>query len=168
MTDIIGGSPAASGESILTILRVLIDDVSGAKHTDSDLNKIIAVSAGLVKQEISLDVTYTIDYSSYTISPTPTDDAFINFVALKSAIILVRGELKDISSNSFRIQDGPSTIDTTMRNRSYKDYLDLLIDQYERDKITYAMNSSVGGYRAIITTPTTEDNLSWPDNIRQM
>ena len=145
--------------TMLIILRVLLDDVGETKYEDQDLNRILVVSASLVKQEISFDVTYTIDYSLLSISPDPVDEAFINFVALKAAIILVRAELKDISSNSFRIQDGPSTIDTTMRNKSYKDFLDSLLEQYDRDKISYAMNSSVGGYRAVITTPTTEERI---------
>lgn len=145
--------------TILTILRVLIDDVSGATYEDSDLNNIIVVAAGFVKQEISLDVVYTINYVSPSITPDPEDEAFINFVALKAAIILVRGELKDSSSNSFKVVDGPSTIDLSSRFKSMKDYLDTLLEQYDTDKINYTMNGSVGGYRAVITTPTTEEYL---------
>jgi hypothetical protein len=145
--------------TILLILRVIINDVSESSYDDLDLSRIICVAASLVKKDISLDVDYLINYNNYIITPDPTDENFINFVALKAAIILVRGELKDISSNSFKIVDGPSTIDTTTRNTSYKNYLDQLVDQYERDKISYAMNSSVGGYRAVITTPTTEDRI---------
>jgi hypothetical protein len=145
--------------TILTILRVLIDDVSGNTYEDADLKNIIAVAAGFVKQEISLDTVYTIDYSTPAITPDPTDESFINFTALKSAIILVRGEMKDGSSNSFRITDGPSTIDLSSRFKSMKDYLDTLLEQYDSDKINYTMNGSVGGYRAIITTPTTEEYL---------
>jgi hypothetical protein len=146
-------------DTILIILRVLINDVSETLYEDIDLNRIIIVAAGLVKQEISLDVTYTIDYTLLSISPDPTEEAFINFTALKAAIILLRGELKDISSNTFKIVDGPSTIDTTMRYSSSKNLLESLLEQYDLDKINYSMNNSIGGYRAVITTPTTEDRI---------
>lgn len=144
--------------NILIILRVLINDVAGDLYSDSDLNRIIAVAAGIVKQEISLGTTYIINYNTFTISPEEIDETFMNFTALKAAIILLRGELKSISTNSFRITDGPSTIDTTSRYSSSKGFLELLIEQYDLDKINYAINNSIGGYRAVITTPTTEED----------
>lgn len=146
-------------DTILLILRVLINDVSETLYEDSDLNRIIVVAAGLVKQEISLDIAYTINYSVPSISPDPTEEVFINFTALKAAIILLRGELKEIATNTFRITDGPSTIDTTMRYSSSKNLLENLMEQYDLDKINYSMNNSIGGYRAVITTPTTEDRI---------
>lgn len=144
---------------IIIILRVLINDVSEAIYEDIDLKRIIVVAAGLVKQEISLDISYTMNYSTFTILPDPTEEVFINFTALKAAIILLRGELKDIASNTFKITDGPSTIDTTSRYSSSKNLLEDLVEQYDLDKINYSMNNSIGGYRAVITTPTTEDRI---------
>jgi len=142
---------------ILIILRVLINDVLGNLYSDSDLNRIIVVAAGLVKQEISVNTVYTLDYNSFLISPEPIDEVFMNFTALKAAIILLRGELKDISTNSFKITDGPSTIDTTSRYSSSRGVLDDLLEQYALDKVSYSINNSIGGYRAIITTPTTQN-----------
>jgi len=144
---------------ILIILRVLINDVLGNLYSDSDLNRIIVVAAGLVKQEISVDTVYTLDYNSFLISPEPIDEVFMNFTALKAAIILLRGELKDISTNSFKITDGPSTIDTTSRYSSSRGVLDDLLEQYALDKVSYSINNSIGGYRAIITTPTTQNEI---------
>jgi len=144
---------------ILIILRVLINDVLGNLYSDSDLNRIIVVAAGLVKQEISVDIVYTLDYNSFLISPEPIDEVFMNFTALKAAIILLRGELKDISTNSFKITDGPSTIDTTSRYSSSRGVLDDLLEQYALDKVSYSINNSIGGYRAIITTPTTQNEI---------
>ena len=142
---------------ILIILRVLINDVLGNLYSDSDLNRIIVVAAGLVKQEISVNTVYTLDYNSFLISPEPIDEVFMNFTALKAAIILLRGELKNISTNSFKITDGPSTIDTTSRYSSSRGVLDDLLEQYALDKVSYSINNSIGGYRAIITTPTTQN-----------
>jgi len=144
---------------ILIILRVLINDVLGNLYSDSDLNRIIVVAAGLVKREISVDTVYTLDYNSFLISPEPIDEVFMNFTALKAAIILLRGELKDISTNSFKITDGPSTIDTTSRYSSSRGVLDDLLEQYALDKVSYSINNSIGGYRAIITTPTTQNEI---------
>jgi len=144
---------------ILIILRVLINDVLGNLYSDSDLNRIIVVAAGLVKQEISVDIVYTLDYNSFLISPEPIDEVFMNFTALKAAIILLRGELKNISTNSFKITDGPSTIDTTSRYSSSRGVLDDLLEQYALDKVSYSINNSIGGYRAIITTPTTQNEI---------
>jgi len=144
---------------ILIILRVLINDVLGNLYSDSDLNRIIVVAAGLVKREISVDTVYTLDYNSFLISPEPIDEVFMNFTALKAAIILLRGELKDISTNSFKITDGPSTIDTTSRYSSSRGILDDLLEQYALDKVSYSINNSIGGYRAIITTPTTQNEI---------
>jgi len=146
-------------DDILTILKILINDLNNI-YSDTDLNKIIVVAASFVQQEIDLDITYTINLSSPSIVPEPEDYSFINFTAMKAAIILAQGELKDSALNSFRITDGPSTIDTTQQFKSRKDYLETLLDQYSKDKITYSINSSIGGYRAIITTPTTEERLA--------
>lgn len=145
--------------TILQVLRIIINDLDGDDYVDTDLQKIIAVAATFVQMELTFDRTYTIDVTSPSISPTPTDSAFMNFVAMKAAIVLIRGELKDLSMNSVRIVDGPSTIDLTNQFKNKASLLKELEDQYAQDKVAFGMNHSIGGYRAVISTPTTVDYL---------
>lgn len=145
--------------TILQIFRIIINDLDGDDYVDTDLQKIIAVAATFVQMELTFESTYTINVISPSISPDPDDAAFMNFVAMKAAIFLIRGELKDLSLNSVRIVDGPSTVDLTSQFKNKAELLETLEDQYAQDKIAFGMNHNIGGYRAVVSTPSTVDYL---------
>jgi len=82
----------AWGKTLVNFVRILVNDFDNDEltYTDNQLKRIIVVSANLVQQELTFDTTYTINLGSPDISPDPTvtatrDDAFTNFVALKTA-----------------------------------------------------------------------------------
>lgn len=78
--------------TMVTIVRVLINDLDGSTYTDARIEQLLVVAAQFVQQELDFDTTYTITIDTPDIDPDPTvtatkDDAFTNFVTLKAACI---------------------------------------------------------------------------------
>lgn len=98
--------------SILPLLRVLIEDYTiPYTHTTSFLHQAICVAAITVQQEMDFDNDYTVDLATFTISPEPTETAFINLVALFSAYIIGMGESRIDSGSAVQVKDGEASID---------------------------------------------------------
>lgn len=96
------------------MVRHLINDLdfNNYKYSDDRINSTVAVAAQLVVLELDFKNEYTVDVISQDIEPDPLpDSAFINLVVLKSAMIIVGGEVKTESANAISIKDGPSAID---------------------------------------------------------
>jgi len=75
---------------MVTMLRVLINDMDSECYDDVRLEQLLVLSAKYVQQEISFSTTYTINLASLSISPDPSvapDDEFMNFTVLKSACL---------------------------------------------------------------------------------
>jgi hypothetical protein len=146
---------------MVRILRHLINDLDddNPTYTDDRLEEVILVSAQLFAEEIDWENTYTIEIDEHHLSPDPTntsnkDDGFINLVCLKAAVVILRGEAKTLARQSYRIVDGPSTIDvrgtyeaTKALLKDYEDTLGQAINQFK-------MGNSVAG-QAILTPYTT-------------
>ena len=99
---------------IPSIVRTWINDLdsSSYKYSDGRINQVICVAARFVQQDAEFKTRYSIgvDY----ISPNPAeleDFDFINLVGLKTACIILGGELKMEAGNAISIKDGPSSID---------------------------------------------------------
>lgn len=82
----------AWSDNMISILRILINDFDcdSLTYSDTQLKKVLVVSAQYIQQELSFDTTYTLTINPPSISPDPTatatkDDEFTNFVVLKSA-----------------------------------------------------------------------------------
>lgn len=143
------------------IVRHLINDLSTSPTYDDDrIEETIIVAAQLLIESIDFDNSYTIDIDEHAITPDPTlagakDDGFINLVCLKAATIFLKGEVKSYAGKSYRIVDGPSTIDVTGVYKATKETL----DQYEKDLgmaiAQYKIGNSVAG-KAILTPYTVE------------
>lgn len=98
----------------IQILRVLINDTDYDNYTYSDprLLNIILVGAYNTAAEIEFDNDYTVNIGAKTITPDPSADKdFINLLTLKSACILLSGEIKKESCNAVSVKDGVSAID---------------------------------------------------------
>lgn len=142
--------------TILTILRALLNDIDGTQYSDEALLPLIGVAAIIVTKEVDFDTDYTITIATISISPTPDND-FSLFVAYKSAILLLTSELRRFGYQNVKITDGPSSIDMSNISKSLKENLDTYVVQYDRMKSDYTMSRNLGHF---ITTPTTVNNLS--------
>lgn len=97
----------------LMVRHIINDvDVNNYKYSDDRINSTIAVAAQLVVLELDFNEKYVVNVATQTISPDPSsDDAFINLIVLKAAVVIIGGEVKTESSNAISIKDGPSAID---------------------------------------------------------
>ena len=144
------------------ILRVLISDLSDSPtYTDERIERVLMAAALQLINEVSFPTTYTIDILELTISPDPSaattrDNAFINLLCLKAAVILLNSEARIYSMNSLKITDGPSSIDTTARYSFVKDAAKVLDNQYQQTKVLHQS----GQAGAAILTPYTNPNIS--------
>lgn len=143
------------------ILRVLINDISDTpSYSDERLERILIVAALQVNLEISFDTVYTINVSEAMLSPDPScdlnrDNAFLNLMSLKAAVIILDSEVKYYAINSIRVGDGPSSIDTTARSNFVKTAAQIMQDEYARMKVLQA-TSQAG---VAIMTPYTVPNI---------
>lgn len=82
--------------TLITAIRVLLDDERGTLHTDSELEDAIALAASMVKTEVPLTTTYSVSINPPSISPDPVlnnDKSFINLISLKAACLLDKSTL---------------------------------------------------------------------------
>lgn len=140
----------------LVILRSLVGD-EGTTYTDAKLKKVLAIGAYRVRQEVDFDTSYEVDLTSGSeaVTPDPTGDYdFINLMALKSAVVLLTGELKLAGDQSIIVQDGPSKIQVDKGKwiKSMLDWSKSEYDDYVKDYI--AGNSK---YSGVVMTPYTKE-----------
>lgn len=147
---------SAGIEEIILMLRILIQDPSGAIYSDASLHKLCLVSSIIVQQELRFSENYVVSISLGTITPDPIDSTFQLFVAHKAAILLLESEIKGYSSQSIKIVDGPSTIDLSNRSKDSSQILKLLYDNYSIMKRDYILSANGGGsFGFAVITPTT-------------
>lgn len=137
-------------EDIIYILRALIGDPLGTVYTDERLRDIVIISAHLISKEFILDVEYTVDLTDGSISSDP-DTNFKNITALRSAVIILTAEAKDIAKNAIRVKDGPSEIETGRGLFYVQQLLDQVSNQYAVGKATI-----LAGQAKLIITPFTQ------------
>lgn len=141
-------------DEIMAMVKVFIGDVDYG--SDEDLKKVICVAASFVSREIIFDQRYVISILNSTITPDPTDPDFINFVSLKSAILLLESEVKVYAKMGVSITDGPSKIDTSSIYSNISEALKRLYAQYDLAKMNYGLISGQSSGGAIITPTTVE------------
>lgn len=129
------------------MVRHLINDMdfNTYKYSDDRINSTVAVAAQLVLLELDFNAEYSVDVSLQTITPDPiSDNAFINLITIKAAMIIVGGEVKTEASNAISIKDGPSAIDLRGVSSTllvlYKD----LSDKYDSLAQGYGYSGSTG------------------------
>lgn len=142
----------------VSLLRILIgDSIPPYTYCDSDLLDIFIGSVRIVLLDLSFPNDYTVNISSSTISPDPSDDSdFITLVALKAAYLIGSSEYKTQSYNAISIVDGPSTISMAASAAAFKERLNRLLDDYNKAKLQYGFGTNSGGQ--IVTGPITNLN----------
>ena len=85
--------------TMITMLRILIQDYESEEFSDDRLKQILVVAAQYVVDEMVFDTTYTINVVTPDISPDPTASdpdhtEFINFTVLKAACVLDIGSMR--------------------------------------------------------------------------
>ena len=127
---------------VTPFVRVLINDLDGITYDDNRIQKVIVIAAQLLKIEFDFANTYTSNIRTQTITPDPVDDdAFINFVSMKTALLILQGELKNVASGAIKIQDGPAQIDMSGAYTSTKDLYDKLLNDFEKAKTAYFLGN---------------------------
>jgi len=153
---------------MVRIVRFLINDLDGSTYTDSRLEETILVAAQLQYISIDFDNTYVIDIDTLSLSPDPTsgtkDDWFINIVCMRAACIILNSEAKTLAAQSYKIKDGPSSIEV---GETYKNTIALYEDACDRLSLMimqYKAGNSVAGHAVL--TPYTQERISDANPIR--
>lgn len=140
---------------ISTITRVWINDLSDSPvYSDERLLQLITVAAKYVKLEVNLDNDYTIDISTTTISPDPTeinDENFIGFVSLKAACLLDQSTFRTkAASEGIRAALGPASLSVGGSLAGYETILNQgPCSLYEQLKLDYEIGN-VALFKAIL------------------
>ncbi len=143
------------------VVRVLINDLSEPyKYDDCRITRVLKVSATQIVTEIDFPVDYTVNLFLGTITPDPAatdnrDENFLNLLALKTAVLITNGEVREYSLASFRVVDGPSSIDTTARTQNMKLLAAGLESKYEKLKAIY-QSGQIG---QAVLSPYTVDSI---------
>lgn len=146
------------------IVRYLVGDSSETTYTDEQIQKNILIAARIVVQEISFDTNYTINVSTTTLTPDPMDldtdesKSFVNLICLKAACMILNSEYQIYSKQSFRITDGPSTVDGTAVAKNLLILAQDRCKEYSSYKINYVMGNMNGG--TAVLTPTTSQYVN--------
>ena len=117
---------------------------------------------------IDFDKTYTIDVDSLILTPDPTattkDDWFINIVCVKAACIILGSEAKTLAAQSYRIKDGPSSIDITAAYQGLRQLYKDMCDKLAHMILEYKAGNSVAGHAVL--TPYTQERIADGNPIR--
>lgn len=129
------------------MVRQLINDLDDTayKYSDERLLTAMIVAGKLVELELDFGQSYDVDVEAKTITPDPDPDTvFINLLVLKSAVIILGGEVKKEAANSISIRDGVSSIDlrgvSSVLMQLYKD----LSDKYDTLAMYYGFSGNAG------------------------
>ncbi len=112
-------------ESIIIMVRTLINDLDSESYTDERLSQIIAVSAKYVNKD--LERTYIVDILSPDISPDPvdqSDESFINLLVMKTACQIDHGLFRTKASLAgLEARCGPAILKTGGHLDGFKEIL---------------------------------------------
>ncbi len=117
-------------DTTIIMLRILIndDDCANYEYSDNRLLTVLGLAAHYVNSEIDFGTTYTVDVLTPSISPDPTsipDEDFLNFVVLKAACIIDRGNMRVAAmSAGVEARCGPAVMRTLRRMDAFKTLID--------------------------------------------
>lgn len=147
---------------ISAIVRAITGDLTEPyTYCQEKLEELIVIAAQLTRNELDFDTTYTISISELSISPDPTtdrDDAFINLVALKTACLILTGEMKLAAGRGIKVTDAGASIDLTGEYNNTKQVTESICKSYQEGKLQY-MLGNLNGIKAILT-PYTSPNIT--------
>ena len=148
---------------VVRIVRFLVNDLEAVSYSDDRLEETVLVAAQLLISNVDFDNTYTVDVDSLSLSPDPTtlstkDNNFINLLSVQTACIVLGSEAKTLAAQSYRIKDGPSSIDISSAYSSVHQLYKEMCDKLLKMIVDYKMGNSVAGH--VVMTPTTCEYLS--------
>ena len=154
---------------VVRMVRFLINDLDATSYSDDRLEETILVSAQLLISSVDFDNTYTVDIDTLVLTPDPTtltakDNNFINLLAIKTACIILGSEAKTLAAQSYRIKDGPASIDISAAYQSMKQLYTDLCDKFDKMVLDYKAGNSVAGQA--IMTPYTQEGINQGHPIR--
>lgn len=134
-------------DTMVLMLRALLNDLDETKYTDARLQQLLTIGAYNVNIEADFSIDYNIDVVGISISPDPVssnDADFVTLVVYKTASIVLGSEVKLESANAISIKDGPSAMDLRGVSSKLMELYDRIIGQYEQMLEHYQYNNSVG------------------------
>jgi len=141
-----------------TIVRYLVNDVDSSNYKFSDIRieTSILVAAQLVSSQVDFPNTYDINVESCTLKPDPTDDNskdddFVTLICLKTACIILGGDIRGESGNAISIKDGPSAIDLRGVTQTLLALYQDMCKKYEEALFTYESGESSINGQAILS-----------------
>ena len=148
------------------IVRVWINDLAdNPTYSDDRLQQVIIVAGQYVTREINLDTEYSCDILNLDISPDPSlsqnrDEAFITFVALKSACILDQSTFRTkAASEGIRAGLGAANVSVAGNLKGYKEILDKgPCAMYEKLRMEYEIGNAQNYINAVLS-PSVGNNF---------
>jgi hypothetical protein len=138
----------------VTVLRNLIGDTTEGSYTYTNerLEESLMSGAFLLLRQISFDQAYVVDIEGCSISPDPSSDYdFLALAALRSAILILTGEVKTYGLQAIRVSDGPSSVDMTSISANLRKLLEDAVTAFEDAKLAQQVGN--GGYGEAILSP---------------
>lgn len=106
-------------DEMVTILRVMVNDLTSVLYSDDTLSTVIVAAAQFVQQEMTFSQTFVADITQPIITPDPTDrthntrdDNFINLTLLKAGAFIDQCEARTAAAQAIEVRDGTSSIST--------------------------------------------------------
>lgn len=136
--------------SLLPLLRTIINDLNAPyTYTTSFLHQIICVAAITVQQDIDFQNTYNVDLTTFTITPEPTETAFINLVSLLSAYIVGMGESRLESGQAVVVKEDAASIDMKDVAQAKIKWTNEVWNQYLKAKKYYRLGKYALGHSVV-------------------
>jgi hypothetical protein len=129
------------------MVRHIINDVdpSNYKYSDDRIDSTASVASQLIVLEIDFPNNYIVNVIERSITPDPLlEPYFMNLLVIKSALIILGGEVKTEASNSISIKDGPSAIDLRGVSSTLMSLYQDLSKKYENLVADYGYQTSTG------------------------
>lgn len=150
-------------QDVIPMLRVLISDtISPYTYSDEQLRNVSLTAASIVLNELSFTYTYTVDFSTSSITPDPKPLSdgkwFMNFIALKAACLITMGEARQLSKSAVKWTDGPSSLDTQTAAKELGILSNKMCDDYQKAKMDWSLGPGGVGGKAVFT-PFTNGNV---------
>lgn len=147
---------------VIPMIRALIsDNISPYTYSDQRIREFAVVGASMVINEITFDNTYVADVSDSTITPDPkplADKAFMMFISMKAACMVINNEARLATKNAVKWTDGPSSLSTEAGAKELSALANRMCDDYEKAKMNWALGPGGIGGEAVLS-PYTNSNV---------
>lgn len=153
--------------TLVTIVRVFINDMSGTPtYTDDQIKTAILTGGLIATQDFPFDVTYNFDFANTAITPDPTLDPVdliaINLFSLKAACILNQASYQSSLAGGIgvSIKDWNSSVSTEGVLKGFADLLKYGVCATYTDLVEKLYFSKGAGKGGAVLGPYTGTNNS--------